>query len=101
MGAVRAEVKESGPLPVPLELRNAPTGLMKALGYGKGYQYDHDYPFHLGPMEALPAELRGKTFFTPGALGFEKEIQKRMEFFAKVREQQRQKGGPPPAASTE
>jgi len=97
MGASRAEVKASGPLPVPLELRNAPTGLMKALGYGKGYQYDHNYPYHLGPMEALPDDLRGRTFYTPGNLGFEKEIQKRMEFFAKVREQIR-KGGEGAAA---
>jgi len=89
MKAAREEVKRSGPLPVPLHLRNAPTGLMKALGYGKGYQYDHDYDHKIAPMEALPEDLQGRHFYAPGTLGFEKDIQKRLEYFAKVRAQLR------------
>ncbi|MBI3829044.1 MAG: replication-associated recombination protein A [Planctomycetes bacterium] len=92
MGEARAEVKRSGPLPVPLHLRNAPTGLMKALGYGKGYQYDHDYAHKIAPMEAMPEAIQGKVFYSPGGLGFEKDIQKRLEYFAKVREQLKAKG---------
>ena len=85
MGAAKDEVQASGPLPVPLHLRNAPTGLMQELGYGKGYAYDHHWPEKISPQEALPQELAGKTFYTPGGLGFEKEIQKRLEYFARVR----------------
>jgi len=95
IGAAKAEVKASGPLPVPLHLRNAPTGLMKALDYGKGYQYDHDFPEKVGPMDSMPPELAGKSFYQPGTLGFEKEVQKRLEYFARVRAKLRgQKDGP-------
>ncbi|MBE7462598.1 MAG: replication-associated recombination protein A [Planctomycetes bacterium] len=95
--AARAEVKQSGPIPVPLHLRNAPTGLMKALGYGTGYQYDHDWPVHIGPMDSMPEELKGKKFYEPGTLGFEKDLQKRLEFFAKVRAKLRgEEPAPPP-----
>jgi putative ATPase len=85
ISAARQEVKASGPLPVPLHLRNAPTALMKALNYGKGYAYDHDWPEKISPMEALPPALAGRQFYEPGTLGFEKEIQKRLEYFARVR----------------
>jgi len=97
MKAARGEVKQSGPLPVPLHLRNAPTALMEKLGYGKGYQYDHAYPHKIAPMEAMPEGLEGRAFYKPGDLGFEKEIQKRLEYFAKVREKLRGKinQGPP------
>jgi putative ATPase len=89
IGKVKDEVKATGPLPVPLHLRNAPTALMKALDYGKGYQYDHQWPEKISPMDALPDELAGRKYYEPGSLGFEKDVQKRLEYFARVREKLR------------
>ena len=83
--AARAEVEQSGPLPVPLHLRNAPTALMKALDYGKNYQYDHDWPEKISPQEALPEALEGRKFYQPGTLGFEKDVIKRMAYFEQVK----------------
>lgn len=59
----QAEVKQSGNLPVPLHLRNAPTKLMKSLDYGKGYQYDHDHPGNFSRQELLPDAISGQLFF--------------------------------------
>lgn len=84
-GEVTGEIKESGALPVPLHIRNAPTKLMKELGYGKGYQYDHDAPEHFSGQQCLPEELEGKSFYTPGPFGYEKEVAKRLEWWAKRR----------------
>ncbi|MCK6474113.1 MAG: replication-associated recombination protein A [Planctomycetes bacterium] len=86
----RDEVKESGPVAVPLHLRNAPTGLMKSLGYADGYQYDHDWPEKISPQEAMPDALKGRQFYAPTDLGFEKEIQKRLAYFEKVRKKLRE-----------
>ncbi len=58
-----AEVKRSGNLPVPLDIRNAPTKLMKSLGYGKHYKYPHDYPNHYVEQQYLPDTLKGRTFW--------------------------------------
>ena len=58
-----AEVKRSGNLPVPLDIRNAPTKLMKSLGYGKHYKYPHDYPNHYVEQQYLPDELKGRKFW--------------------------------------
>jgi putative ATPase len=63
---------------VPLFLRNAPTELMRELGYRQGYVYDHDAPDHFAGQQCLPDELLGSTFYQPGAFGFEKEIAKRL-----------------------
>jgi putative ATPase len=94
MKGAKAEVEASGALPVPLHLRNAPTDLMKALDYGKGYQYDHDWPHKLSPQEAMPEALEGRMFYEPGTFGFEKDVAKRLEYFQRVREQLRaQLGG--------
>ena len=60
-----AEVKESGNQPVPLPIRNAPTELMKELGYSDGYKYAHDYPGHFADMEFLPEALKGTVFYEP------------------------------------
>ncbi len=92
MKAARAEVKKSGPVPVPLHLRNAPTSLMKELGYGKDYTYDHDWPEKISPQQALPQELGAPSFFEPGELGFEKELRKRLEYFKRIRERRRGEG---------
>jgi len=69
--------------PVPLHIRNAPTGLMKELGYGKGYQYAHNSATGYIPQEYLPEKLRGQAFYVPGEMGFEKRIRERMEWWAK------------------
>ena len=83
--AAKAEVERSGPLPVPLHLRNAPTPLMKAEGYGSGYQYDHDWPDKISPQEAMPDAIVGTHFYTPTHQGVEKKIAERLENFAKIR----------------
>ena len=77
-----AAVREHPGAAVPMFLRNAPTGMMKDLGYGSGYVYDHDTPDHFAGQACLPAELSGRTFYTPGPFGFEKEIAKRLAWWA-------------------
>ncbi len=72
--------------PVPLHLRNAPTGLMKELGYGAGYQYAHAVPDAYTPQEYLPEVLQGKTFYEPGPFGFERDIAKRLAWWAQLRD---------------
>ncbi len=69
-----AAVKESGDLPVPLSIRNAPTKLMKSLGYGKEYAYDHHRERNFAGQEFLPEELKGRTFYQPGTNTREQEI---------------------------
>ena len=60
-----AFVKETGNLPVPLPIRNAPTKLMEELGYSDGYKYAHDYPGHFADMEFLPEQIKGTVFYQP------------------------------------
>lgn len=74
----QAEVRRSGGLAVPLHIRNAPTGLMKDLGYGKEYRYAHDHAQNFTPQEYLPKELEGKAFFEPGQNAREEELRKRL-----------------------
>jgi putative ATPase len=71
--------------PVPLHIRNAPTGLMKELGYGAGYQYAHDAPTGYIPQDYLPEKLRDQRFYQPGEIGFEKRIRERMEWWERQR----------------
>lgn len=73
------EVKRSGNLPVPLHLRNAPTKLMKEIGYGKDYKYAHSYKDHFVNDLYLPEELKNLQLFTPGSNAREKEMQKHLE----------------------
>ncbi len=68
------EVRNSGDLPVPLALRNAPTQLMKDLGYGEDYAYAHDHPGNFVPLEYLPEVLSGRSFYTAGKNGREDAI---------------------------
>jgi putative ATPase len=68
------EVRKSGDLPVPLHLRNAPTKLMKDLGYGRDYQYAHDYNNNFVEQECMPEHLTGKAFYKPGQNAREKEL---------------------------
>ena len=71
-----ASVHETGDLPVPLSIRNAPTKLMKNLGYGKGYQYAHSYEGNFAAAEFLPDEVRGTKFYDPGNNAREDELRK-------------------------
>jgi putative ATPase len=73
------EVRESGALPVPKKILNAPTGLMKDLGYHEGYHYAHDYRDGFYPERMLPEALSGRVFYEPGDIGREKELKKRLE----------------------
>ena len=78
--AARAEVRNSGALPVPLHIRNAPTRLMKDLGYHKGYRYAHDFAEGYVAQEYLPDQLQGSKFYEPAGHGYEKAIKERMEW---------------------
>jgi putative ATPase len=77
--SARAAVMEHGPLPVPLKLRNAPTPLMKSMGYSGGYKYPHNFSGHYVAEEYLPDALRGQRFYQPSDSGEEALIKERME----------------------
>jgi len=80
------DVQEKPNEPVPLHIRNAPTKLMKNLGYSKGYQYDHNSAESFSGQSFLP-ELMGKPeYYQPKDLGFEREIKKRMEYWKKLKQ---------------
>ena len=76
--AVQADVIETRNDPVPLHLRNAPTGLMKGLGFGKGYQYAHDAADAIVAQEHLPTNLRGRRYYAPTERGVEARISQRL-----------------------
>ncbi len=78
------DVKEKGALAVPLHIRNAPTQLMKDLGYGAGYQYPHNYGGYVA-QSYLPEELRGKEYYQPTENGYDKEIKKRLAWYKQNR----------------
>jgi putative ATPase len=78
-GAARQAVVDHGPLPTPLHLRNAPTPLMKSLGYGGGYKYPHNFEGNYVPEDYLPDALRGTRFYEPSKNGFEAELSARLE----------------------
>lgn len=79
IGKAQKVVKETGNLSVPLHLRNAPTKLMKDLGYGENYKYSHDYANNFVNQEFFPEELSGTRFFEAGSSGREKDIEKTIE----------------------
>ena len=80
-GAVQKEIERSPHEPVPMQIRNAVTSLMKEIGYGQDYKYAHDSALSTTDMETMPARLRGRRFYEPGNLGFEKEVRKRIEWW--------------------
>lgn len=84
-GAARAAAAATPSAPVPKHIRNAPTALLKELDYGKGYQYAHTVPEAYIPQEYLPDEVRTRGFYKPGQFGFEKEITKRLEWWAELK----------------
>jgi putative ATPase len=85
LGAAMDAARETPAAPVPLHIRNAPTPLMKELGYNKGYQYAHNSPDAYLPQEYLPQQLRDALLYVPGSFGYEKKIAERMEWWAKLK----------------
>jgi putative ATPase len=75
-------VEQTGTLPVPLNIRNAPTGLMRELGYGSGYKYDHDYKDAIADQQLLPDTIATRCFYQPTGRGYEKIIAERMDYRA-------------------
>jgi putative ATPase len=90
-GSVTTDLETTRAEPVPLHLRNAPTGLMKNIGYGKGYQYAHDVEDKVADMECLPESLAGKTYYRPTDLGFEARLRQRMEEIRRIKNQRKEK----------
>jgi putative ATPase len=86
-GAVTKDLENTRTEPVPLHLRNAPTGLMKNIGYGKGYQYAHDVEEKVADMECLPESLAGRTYYRPTDQGFEARLRQRMEEIRRIKGQ--------------
>jgi putative ATPase len=85
LGGAMDAARETPAAPVPLHIRNAPTPLMKELGYHRGYRYAHDSADAYLPQEYLPDVLRGRRFYTPGAFGHEKKIAERLEWWEKLK----------------
>ena len=84
-GEAQAAAQAHPAEPVPLHIRNAPTPLMKGLGYGAGYRYAHDYDGAYTPQEYLPQVLRGAKWYTPADVGFEKTVKERIESWEKLK----------------
>lgn len=79
IGKAQEVVRRTGDLPVPLALRNAPTGLMKSMGYGKDYRYSHDYQDHFAAQEFLPEKISGTCFYEPADNARENEMRARLK----------------------
>jgi putative ATPase len=77
----KQELEDKGNLPVPLPLRNAPTGLMRQLGYGRSYRYPHDYSEAHVPMSYLPEDLQDLRFYEPTDRGFEASVGERLSYW--------------------
>ncbi len=90
-GAAMAAARETGSLSPPKHILNAPTKLMKAQEYSAGYRYDHDQPDAFSGQDYFPAEMGRRIFYDPVERGFEREIQKRLDYWAKLRGQRQKK----------
>jgi len=88
-GAVLQDVEQTAQQPVPLHLRNAPTGMMKSWGYGKGYQYAHDLDEKVADMQCLPDALAGRRYYQPTSEGLEKKLGEMIEELRRRRKQQK------------
>src|SRR5207302_7349175 len=84
-GAAMRTARERGSLLPPKHILNAPTGLMRSEGYGSGYAYDHDAPEAFSGRDYFPEQLGRQTFYDPPERGFEREIRKRLDYWAKLR----------------
>jgi len=87
--SARQEVKTGDVPPVPFHLRNATTSVMKDVGYGKGYEYAHDYDEQTAPMDCLPESLSGRRFYRPKESGREAEMKERLERMRRARDKKR------------
>jgi putative ATPase len=83
--AVTDDIAATGSQPVPFQIRNAPTRLMKDLGYGKGYRYAHDYAEAYAPQEYLPNALKGRQYYRPTDRGYEKIIKERLDHWQRLK----------------
>ena len=83
--AARDAARQTGSLPPPLHIRNAPTRLMKDIGYGAGYAYDHDAEDGFSGQNYFPDGMKRPVYYTPPERGFERDLQKRIDYFAKLR----------------
>jgi putative ATPase len=86
MTAAKRDVHDLPAAEVPLHLRNAPTRMMKELGYGDGYQYAHDSPDHVARMDCLPEALKGRTYYRPKSSGIEAKIAERLKRWRHLRQ---------------
>ena len=86
-GAAMRAAKEAGSLLPPKHILNAPTKLMRSEGYGSGYDYDHDAPDAFSGQDYFPEQLGRQTFYDPPERGFEREIRKRLDYWAKLRKE--------------
>jgi putative ATPase len=93
-GAARRVAKEHGSLMPPKTILNAPTKLMKSIGYASGYAYDHDAPEAFSGQDYWPEALGRQRFYAPSERGFEREVRKRLEWWAKLR-RERDEGSDP------
>ena len=91
-GEAQTAARETGSLAPPKHILNAPTRLMKDLGYGAGYAYDHNAPDAFSGQDYFPEGLGRRQFYRPAERGFEREIQKRLDYWAKLREQRQGSG---------
>ncbi|MFP5250642.1 MAG: replication-associated recombination protein A [Acidobacteriota bacterium] len=91
-GAVQDDIERTRQEPVPLHLRNAPTRLMKEIGYARGYRYAHDEEHKVADMDCLPESLRGRSYFQPTQEGREKQLAARMEEIRRIRMRKREIG---------
>ena len=88
-GAAMRTAKQAGSLLPPKHILNAPTNMMKSEGYGSGYDYDHDAPDAFSGQDYFPDALGRQTFYDPPERGFEREIRKRLDYWAKLRKERR------------
>ncbi|MFN4337591.1 replication-associated recombination protein A [Parvibaculum sp.] len=86
-GAAKRAARDTGSVSPPAHILNAPTKLMKELGYGAGYEYDHDAPQAFSGQDYFPAEIGRQEFYHPVERGFEREISKRLAYWRKLREE--------------
>jgi putative ATPase len=85
LGAAKRAAQEHGSLMPPAHILNAPTKLMKNLGYGKGYEYDHEAEDGFSGQNYFPEAMDRQSFYQPRDVGFEREVQKRLDYWAKLR----------------
>jgi len=95
-GIAARAAEETGSLMPPMHILNAPTRLMRDLGYGKGYAYDHDAPEAFSGQNYFPDGMARRRFYQPSERGFEREIAKRLEYWDKLRARREESGAPGP-----